>query len=135
MTVREIALLYDWECPVCDAYCRAVARRGSPAGLQLVNAREASAVKDAVSRRGLDLDEGMVLQVGDALYYGADAVHALTALAAAPGAFGRVNRWLFGSVRRAHIIYPLLRSGRNLLLMWLGRTRINNLGLPGNSRF
>ena len=32
-------------------------------------------------------------------------------------------------------IYPLLRSGRNLLLKALGRTRINNLQLPGKERF
>jgi hypothetical protein len=51
------------------------------------------------------------------------------------GAFNRINRWLFGSRGRARILYPLLRSGRNLLLKALGRTRINNLRLPGKERF
>jgi len=88
-----------------------------------------------ISRRGLDIDEGMVLKLDDAVYYGADAVHALARLGGGAGAFNAVNRWLFGSSRRARIAYPLLRTLRNLLLKTLGRTRINNLRLPGNGRF
>jgi hypothetical protein len=85
--------------------------------------------------RGLDIDEGMVLKVDGALYYGADAIHALAAMGSAAGAFNRVNRWLFASQSRAQLLYPLLRSVRNLLLKALRRTRINNLHLPDRCRF
>ena len=37
--------------------------------------------------------------------------------------------------RRSRILYPALRSARNGLLKILRRTRINNLGRPGNERF
>jgi len=133
--MRETVLVYDRECPVCDAYCCAVQRRGSPSGLRLVNAREDGPVMAAISRRGLDIDEGMVLSVDGTLYYGADAIHALTVLASTAGPFGRISRWLFGSERRARFSYPPLRIVRNLLLKVLGRTRINNLRLPGKERF
>jgi hypothetical protein len=33
------------------------------------------------------------------------------------------------------MLYPALRSARNLLLKILRRTRINKLGRPGNERF
>jgi predicted DCC family thiol-disulfide oxidoreductase YuxK len=135
MTTREILLVYDRQCPVCDAYCRAVHERDSLPGLQLVNAREDTAVMAEISRQGLDIDEGMVVKVDGALYYGADAIHALAAMGSTTGAFNRINRWLFGSRSRARMLYPLLRSGRNLLLKALGRTRINNLRLPGRERF
>jgi predicted DCC family thiol-disulfide oxidoreductase YuxK len=39
---REILLVYDKECPLCDAYCRI---RESIGTLRLVNARDASAGK------------------------------------------------------------------------------------------
>ena len=134
-TTHETLLVYDPECPLCDGYCRAA--RGSEAlpGLRLVNAREDTPVMADIIGQGLDIDEGMVLKVDGALYYGADAIHALAAMGGAAGPFNRINRWLFGSRSRARILYPLLRSGRNLLLKALGRTRINNLQLPGKERF
>lgn len=135
MTTREILLVYDRECPVCDAYCRAVRGSESLPGLRLVNAREDTPVMADISLQGLDIDEGMVLKLDGALYYGADAIHALAAMGSTTGAFNRINRWLFGSRSRARMLYPLLRSGRNLLLKALGRTRINNLQVPGRERF
>ena len=128
-------LIYDRECPVCDAYCRTMRARAALPGLQLVNAREDTAVLREISRRGLDIDAGMVLEVDGALYYGADAIHALAARDGAAGTFNRLNRWLFGSQRRARLLYPVLRSARNLLLKLLRRTRINNLQRPSNDRF
>lgn len=135
MSEREILLVYDPQCPVCDAYCRAVRGGGSLPGLQLVSARQGSAVMADITRHGLDIDEGMVLRLDGTLYYGAEAIHALAALDGGAGAFDRLNRWLFGSARRARAVYPLLRAGRNLLLKALRRTRVNNLGLPGHERF
>jgi predicted DCC family thiol-disulfide oxidoreductase YuxK len=135
MTTRELLLVYDPECPLCDAYCRAAQRGEALPELRLVNAREDTPVMADISRQGLDIDEGMVLKVDGALYYGADAIHALAATGGAAGAFNHINRWLFGSRDRARVLYPLLRSGRNRLLKALGRTRINNLHLPGKERF
>jgi predicted DCC family thiol-disulfide oxidoreductase YuxK len=132
---ERLLLVYDRECPVCDAYCRLAASAPVLPGLQLVNAREDTDVLREISRRGLDIDEGMVLAVDGELYYGADAICALAARTPAAGAFNRMSRWLFGTQRRARILYPALRSCRNLLLKILGRTRINNLRRPGNERF
>lgn len=40
---REILLVYDEECPLCDAYCRMIRVRESVGVLRLVNAREPAA--------------------------------------------------------------------------------------------
>ena len=85
--------------------------------------------------KGLDIDDGMVLKVGDRLYYGADAIHALSLLGTRSGVFNRVAFWTFRSRRVARVLYPALRAGRNLVLKLLGRTRINNLVRPGRDRF
>jgi len=135
MSASEIQLVYDRQCPVCDAYCRALDREGSLPGLELVDARSRTAVLEEITSRGWDIDEGMVLKVDGELHYGADAIHELAVLRRGAGAFGWGNRWLFGSLRRARLLYPLLRTGRGLLLKLLGRSRVNNLKLPGRERF
>jgi len=125
---REVNVLVDAE---------ELTRRRTVLGAQGGYAYPASQTPWQEIQRGMveQFDEGMVLKVDGALYYGADAIHALAAMGGAAGAFNRINRWLFGSRSRARILYPLLRSGRNLLLKALGRTRINNLQLPGKERF
>lgn len=59
----EILLVYDKECPVCDAYCRMVRTRESVGTLRPVNARDAGAIMDEITAKGLDIDEGMVLKL------------------------------------------------------------------------
>lgn len=135
MNPREILLVYDKECPLCDSYCRMVRIRESLGMLRLVNARDAGPVMDEITAKGLDIDQGMVLKVDDVLYYGSDAIHALSLMSSPSGAFNRFNYWVFRSRRLSGMFYPVLRFFRNLFLKILGKTKINNLGLEGNDRF
>jgi len=132
---REILLVYDEECPLCDAYCRVVRLRESVGELRLVNARDDSAVMQEITRQGLDIDQGMVLKVDGMLYYGSDAIHALALMSSASGVANRINYWIFRSQSRSRFLYPVLRSGRNFLLKVLRKTKINNMKLIGNDRF
>jgi len=131
----DILLVYDRECPVCDAYCRMVRIRESVGALRLVNARDASGIMGEITAKGLDIDEGMVLKFGNTLYYGADAIHVLSLMSSRSGAFNRLTYWIFRSKSRSTILYPLFRFFRNLLLKVLRKARINNLGLPRRERF
>ncbi|HZF24508.1 MAG TPA: DCC1-like thiol-disulfide oxidoreductase family protein [Burkholderiales bacterium] len=131
----DILLVYDRECPVCDAYCRMVRIRESVGALRLVNARDASGIMSEITAKGLDIDEGMVLKFGNTLYYGADAIHVLSLMSSRSGAFNRLTYWIFRSKSRSTILYPLFRFFRNLLLKLLRKARINNLGLPRRERF
>jgi predicted DCC family thiol-disulfide oxidoreductase YuxK len=131
----RIVLVYDDECPMCDAWCRMVRIRESVGTLQLVNARVPGPEVDEITRRGLDIDEGMVLIVDDALFYGADAIHAICLMSTAAGVFNRFNHWVFRSPGRARWLYPVLREMRGVALRLLRKTRINNLGVAGRERF
>jgi predicted DCC family thiol-disulfide oxidoreductase YuxK len=132
---REVLLVYDGECPLCNAYCRAARIREAAGTLTLIDARARSDVKDEMTRKGLDVDQGMALKVDDVLYYGSDAIFALSLMSSRSGAFNRLTYWIFRSRVRARLLYPVLRGCRNLLLKILRRTKINNLGLAGNERF
>ena len=135
MNREELLLVYDKECPACDNYCQLVRIRESVGELKIIDAREDSEVMDEITDRGLDIDQGMVLKMGGQLYYGSDAIHALALISSRSGFFNRLNYWMFKSKTISSWIYPVLRSSRILLLKFLGKTKINNLGMPGNEKF
>ena len=135
MAREEILLVYDKQCPACNSYCQVVRIRETFGELKLVDARESCAVMDEITSQGLDIDQGMVLKMGGQLYYGSDAIHALALISSRSGLFNRLNYWIFKSKILSHVLYPILRFFRNLLLKLLGKTKINNLGLKDHDRF
>ena len=135
MNREEILLVYDKECPACNAYCQVVRISESVGELRIVDARENSEVMKEISSQGLDIDQGMVLKMGNQLYYGSDAVHTLALIGSRSGIFNRINYWIFKSQIISSILYPILRFFRNLLLKILGKTKINNLEISNNDKF
>ena len=135
MSRPEILLVYDKECPACDTYCQIVKIRETVGDLKIIDAREKSKVLDEITELGLDIDQGMVLKMGDQLYYGSDAIHALALISSRSGLLNRIYYWIFKSESVSSRLYPILRLFRNLLLKMLGKTKINNLGAPDNDRF
>jgi predicted DCC family thiol-disulfide oxidoreductase YuxK len=131
----EILLVYDWGCPACDVYCRAVDVPESVGRLRLVNARESTALMAEITEAGLDIDQGMVVKMGGQLYYGSDAIHTLALLSSRSGLFNMLSHYVFRSSRLSRLIYPGLRTCRNALLKAMGKTKINNLRVKGNERF
>ncbi len=128
-------LVYDWQCPACNLYCHQLCIRESGARFRLIDARDNPGVMKEITARGFDIDQGMILKMNDRFYYGADAIHKLALIASPSTVFNRLNTRIFRSRRRAQRLYPVLRASRNFLLKLLGRTKINNLGLPDNERF
>ena len=119
-------LIYDGDCPFCSRYAHYVRVRDSVGRLHLVNARDGGPLVDAIRAHGLDLDEGMVLKLGERVYHGADCIHALALLGTRSGGFNRLNAAIFRSPQAARLLYPVLRAGRNLVLRALGRTRLES---------
>ena len=135
MSDEEILLVYDKECPACDNYCQVIRIRETVGRLKIINARDNSDVMQEITAKGLDIDQGMVLKMGDQLFYGADAIHALALISSKSGLLNRLNYWMFKSKRISAFLYPVLRACRNLLLKILGKTKINNLNYDKNERF
>ncbi len=131
----DLFLVYDKECPACNFYCKLIRIRESVGNLVLVDAREPGSLMNEITAAELDIDQGMVLIVGDRMYYGADAIHALSIMSTRSGVFNRVTYWVFRSKVLSSILYPMLRVVRNLLLKILHKTKINNLNLENNDKF
>jgi predicted DCC family thiol-disulfide oxidoreductase YuxK len=132
---ESIQVVYDKQCPVCDYYCRKVEVQESAGHLVRVDARHPGALMDEITSLGLDIDEGMVVKIGDRLFYGSDAIHQLALLSSKRGLFNRLAYSAFRSRTASRVLYPVFKACRNLLLKILGRSRINNLGRDGVDRF
>ena len=132
---EEILLVYDEDCPACNNYCQVVRIRDSVGDLKIINARDDSAIMREITEQGHDIDEGMVLKMGEQFYYGSDAIHALALISSRSGIFNRLNFWMFKSRRVSRVLYPVLAGCRGLLLKLLRRSRINNLGKEGRDSF
>jgi predicted DCC family thiol-disulfide oxidoreductase YuxK len=132
---EEVLLVYDWECPVCDIYCRLVRVRPTVGRLCLVNARESTVALQEITRAGLDIDQGMVVKMAGQLYCGSDAIQALALISDRTDLFNRLIYYIFRSSRLSCVLYPALRICRNLLLKVMGKTKINNLKIEGNACF
>jgi predicted DCC family thiol-disulfide oxidoreductase YuxK len=135
MSNKEILLIYDRECPACNAYCELVRVRESVGDLHFVDARENDAVMNEISAQGLDIDQGMVLKMGGQLYYGSNAIHMLALIGSRSGIFNRFNYWIFKSKTASSILYPFFKFFRLILLKILGKTKINNLDMKNNNKF
>lgn len=126
-TVPDIAsnwLLYDGDCPFCSAYVNYVRLREAVGPVALVDARGDPGRVEEARQRGYDLDAGMLLKLDGRYYHGADCMNALALLTTSSGMFNRLNRMLFRSRTISRVIYPALRTGRNLTLKILGRRRL-----------
>ena len=126
---QRIELVYDRECPVCNYYSQRIDIADGE--LERVDAREPGLLRDDLTALGHDLDEGMVLRIGDEIFYGSDALNRLAQISSGKGLFNRCMSLTFRSPRTARLLYPLLTRGRGLLLRLLGRSRIDNLGRTG----
>jgi predicted DCC family thiol-disulfide oxidoreductase YuxK len=120
-------VVYDGECPFCSRYVAMVRLRDAVGKVRLVNARDPDPLVDDLKQSGFDLDQGMVLVMGDRRYHGADCVHMLAMLSTPVGAFNRLNAAVFRSRTASRLLYPVLRSGRNAVLRLLGRKKIDAL--------
>jgi predicted DCC family thiol-disulfide oxidoreductase YuxK len=126
-TRRQLRLVYDGECPMCQRYVRWQRIRQDVGELELIDARQDSEARRELTDMGVDLDEGFALQIGERWYHGSEALHRLTLLGTRNGVFNRLMYRLFASRKRATRLYPWLRACRNGLLKALGKRPIDNL--------
>jgi predicted DCC family thiol-disulfide oxidoreductase YuxK len=128
MTDKDhITIVYDDQCPVCRTYCAGLKPQADGPALDLVDARQGGALMDEITARGLDIDQGMVVKIGDTLHYGSDAIHELSKYAGTKNAMGVMGRVFFGSRFIARIVYPPCKAVRNVLLRMLGISKVGNL--------
>jgi predicted DCC family thiol-disulfide oxidoreductase YuxK len=117
-------LLYDGECPICNSLACSL-KQDNP-GLEIIDARHASAEPTSAETRGLDLNEGMAMIVDGRHYYSVDALAYIARFLQAKGLAGWLMRLLFRHKRATQTLYPVLVLLRKLLLRLAGKPLIDD---------
>lgn len=123
---EDVSIVYDGECPFCQHFMLLVRVRESAGSVRLIDARSDDPLVTDVIQRGFDLDQGMIVKIGERFYHGAEAMQVLAMLSTRTGWFNKLNYQLFRSQRASRALYPLLRSGRNLVLRIRGHKPIHS---------
>lgn len=115
-----VRVLYDGECPFCANYVTMARLRERVGEVELIDARTRPDLVQAHKAAGRAIDDGMIVETEDAVYFGGDAVWAINALLSR-------NPVLNALSGRAMLkfVYPGLRFGRNTALRVLGRKPID----------
>lgn len=119
-----IEIIYDGECPFCSAYVRMVKLKDAVGPVMLVDARDDPATVAKFREAGIDLNLTMAVNYGGRTYAGAEAIELLSLLSSNVGLMNRLLARILHSKRRATLLYPWLRRGRNLTLKILGRQKL-----------
>lgn len=119
-------VIYDGECPICRAYTARLRIQEAVGRLHLLDARQLPQLVGELASAGFDVDDGMVVVLGGALYFGADAVWMLSRLSTRSSWFNRLFFLAFRNRDRARLFYPFAKSVRRILLGALGRTRLQS---------
>lgn len=127
-TDQTTYVVYDGECPFCSRYVKMMRLREALGPIELIDARTSHPVVTMLNERKIDLDEGMALVQGDRISHGDECIHRLALMTTPSGAFNRINARIFRSAAASRILYPFLRSGRNLALKLLGRKKLSERG-------
>lgn len=114
-----LEIFYDGDCPLCRNYVQMLRLREAAGSVVLIDARGADPRLADLRQAGCDLNVGMVVRRDGQIWHGAEAVRLLSDMSS-----GGLMAWLLRDSRRAALIYPVLRAGRNLLLRILGRKPI-----------
>jgi predicted DCC family thiol-disulfide oxidoreductase YuxK len=117
-------LLYDSECPICNSLACSL-KQDNP-GLEIIDARHASAERTSAETRGLDLNEGMAMIVDGRHYYSVDALAYIARFLQAKGLTGWLMRLLLRHKRATQTLYPVLVLLRKLLLRLAGKPLIDD---------
>jgi len=112
---------------VCSRYA-ALLRLQEHLDLRLIDADQQPGLYQQFLERGMDLDQGMILELqGNSTthtYHGAECLQRLALLSSPSNCFNRINSAVFRKPALSAFVYPLLVTFRNLLLRILKRKQL-----------
>ena len=120
------SIYYDGNCPFCTRYVRYLRLQDIAGPVDLVDLREDTQRKDELIAEGFDLDKGFVVDMDGRRVGGAEAISQLAVMTTPSTLFNRITKRAFSNPLISRLLYPLLTSGRWLLLFLLGRAQLTS---------
>lgn len=117
-------VIYDGQCPFCDAYIKMLRLRESVGNVTLIDARAEPDLVRECEQRAYPLNDGMLVLLAGRAYFGADAVVLLSQLTTVSGMLNRAVAAVLKNKALASVCYPIMRGGRAITLSMMGRQRL-----------
>ncbi len=124
----RVWLVYDGECLMCNNYAQYLRLQQSVGEFVLVDARQGGPIVSEVRELPHDLNDGMVVKIGERFFVGHDALNVLALLAEDRGLFNKFNRLAFRSPLISRVTYPVMKGARWVLLKLKGVAPITSDG-------
>ncbi|WP_424467787.1 DCC1-like thiol-disulfide oxidoreductase family protein [Parvibaculum sp.] len=120
--IGRIRVIYDGQCPFCAGFMRLWRIRDSITdNVDIVDARMEPALVSDFRRRGMEINDSMIVEIDDATYSGHAAMSVLAFLSSRSSTFNRMNGFIFRQPAVSRFLYPVLVFGRRVVLLVLGR--------------
>lgn len=134
---KGVWLVYDGECPICEYAAQALRIKNDFGELHTLNARDAESdsLMEEIKKRGLDLDDGMVIYASDKFYHGKEALKFMAKYGEVKNPFMTFLKGLFWSSTLSSLTYPWFRGARNWFLKRKNAVRLDNLKLENKPIF
>jgi predicted DCC family thiol-disulfide oxidoreductase YuxK len=129
----RLEVIYDGECPFCTSYVEYCRLKEAFPDVTLTNARDIPDRVAAFRADGMDVDQGMIVIYGDAVYFGDKAMGLLARISRSGAFLQGILRFLFRWPALSVPVYVVLRTGRNLTLALLGRKKIGRAEKEGEA--
>ena len=119
-------LVFDGQCPFCRAYVASLhdSDESKPATLHKIDARCNPELVEQLAAQGLDINQGIVLLKKAVRYQGAEALHLLANTHGARQGLGRLPHYVLRHRFLSFLLYPVLRTIRNIYLRLFGQAPI-----------
>ena len=114
-------IIYDGECPFCSHYVKLIHLKNTVAHIRIIDARTNPPELELLKEKNLNINQGMAIFLNRQLYFGADCINRLALLSSPIGSFNKLNYYAFKIPQVSHILYPILRVGRNVVIHLLGK--------------
>ncbi len=121
----HLEVIYDGDCPFCSSYVAYCRLKEAFPDVNLPNARDVPDRVAGYRRKGMDINKGMIVIYGNAVYFGDQAIAILTQIAHEDGILQKMMKSVFRWPRLGRIAYAVLRFGRNATLRLLRRRKID----------
>ena len=117
----NLTFIYDGECPFCNHFAELLEVKSKLKNISIVDGRKNPILINSLLEKGYDIDKGAILQVGEDIFHGYEAINKISSEITNPsGSLLKVLTNIFKSTKRTKLIFPFLIRARRFALISKG---------------
>ena len=117
----DLTFIYDGECPFCNQFAELLEVKSKLKNISILDGRKNPILINSLLEKGYDIDKGAILQIGEDVFHGAEAINKISSKITNPSSsLLKVLSNIFKSTKRTKLIFPFLIRARRFALISKG---------------